>query len=125
VVFVCVYLLWAIPELPLIHKIVSNIPAVNNRGVVDWCLFGRFGEESNKNISTSSIYTTCNNRCTKLYTAADYMVKSAPSGYNSCDSTGNFTQDAEPCLDCLYETPGLTTLGNGKCYESRDSIPHN
>ncbi|KAH4001393.1 hypothetical protein HBI56_070120 [Parastagonospora nodorum] len=84
----------------------------NNRGVIDWCLSGRFGEETNKDISASPIYTACNNRCTKLYTAADYMVKSAPSSYNFCDIAGNFTQDAESCLDCLYETPGLTTLGN-------------
>jgi hypothetical protein len=103
-------------------RIVSNTTTVNNRGVIDWCLFGRFGEETNKDISASLIYTACNNRCTKLYTAADYMVKSAPSSYNFCDTAGNFTQDAESCLDCLYKTPGLTTLGNGTFYDHRYSF---
>jgi hypothetical protein len=94
--------------------IVVNVATVNNHSVIDWCLFGRFAEESNKNISMSSIYANCNNGCNKLYIGADYTVRSAPDSYNSCDSAGNFTKDAESCLDCLYETPGLTMLGNGK-----------
>lgn len=87
---------------------------VNNRGVVDWCLFGRFAEEQNKNISESSVYKTCNNSCNKLYTAADYTIKSNLDSYSFCDVAGNFSSDADSCLTCLYNTPGLTLLGNGE-----------
>ncbi|KAH7075281.1 hypothetical protein FB567DRAFT_536558 [Paraphoma chrysanthemicola] len=84
----------------------------NNRAVVDWCLFGRFAEEENKNISQSSIYKTCNNKCSQIYDAADYNIKQRPDSYSFCDYSGNFTTDAQSCLTCLYETPGLTILGN-------------
>jgi hypothetical protein len=82
--------------------------------VVYWCLFGRFAEEENKNISQSSIYKTCNNKCNKIYDAADYTIKKNPDSYSFCDYNGNFTADAESCLSCLYGIPGLTILGNGE-----------
>ncbi|KAF1919444.1 hypothetical protein BDU57DRAFT_512541 [Ampelomyces quisqualis] len=85
----------------------------NNRAIVDWCLFGRFAEESNPNKTETSIYKTCNSSCNRLYNAADYQVKSNPDSYNFCDNSGNFTSDADSCLQCLYDTPGLTILGNG------------
>ncbi|KAF2821851.1 hypothetical protein CC86DRAFT_397284 [Ophiobolus disseminans] len=84
----------------------------NNRAVLDWCLFGRVAEEENKNIAESSIYKSCNPNCNKLYSAADYAIKTNPDSFSYCDYSGNFTADAEPCLTCLYEMPGSTILGN-------------
>jgi hypothetical protein len=96
------------------HRTVADQLIVNNRGIIDWCLFGRFAEENNPNKTETSIYKTCNRSCNKLYNAADYQVKSNPDSYNFCDSSGNFTSDADSCLQCLYDTPGLTILGNGQ-----------
>lgn len=94
----------------------TDSATVNNRAVVDWCLFGRFAEEENKNISESSIYKSCNNSCDKLHTAADFNIKNNPDSYSFCDVEGSFAANAESCMTCLYDTPGLTVLGNGECY---------
>lgn len=56
----------------------------------------------------------CNSQCNQLYNAADYQIKRNSDSYNFCDSSGNFTADAEPCLKCIYNVPELTILGNSK-----------
>jgi hypothetical protein len=90
-----------------------TVRVVNNRGVVDWCLFGRFAEESNPNISTTRVYTSCHSHCSGLYNAADYTIKSNLDSYSFCTQDGDFGANAESCLACLYDTPGLNMLGNG------------
>jgi hypothetical protein len=85
---------------------------------VDWCLFGRFAEESNPNISTTPVYKSCNSHCNKLYNAADYTIKSNLDSYSFCSQDGDFGTNAESCLSCLYSTPGLSMLGNGTLSDS-------
>ncbi|KAJ4375946.1 hypothetical protein N0V83_001225 [Neocucurbitaria cava] len=84
----------------------------NNRGTVDWCLFGRFDNEKDKNITGSSIYKQCKNDCDAIYTSADYTIKKDPASYSFCDYDGNFTADADTCLSCLRKQDGLSILGN-------------
>ncbi|KAF1361760.1 hypothetical protein EJ07DRAFT_110106 [Lizonia empirigonia] len=92
----------------------------NNKGVVDWCLFGRFAEEENKNITTSSIYQRCSDSCSKIRSSTDYNIKSDPGGFDFCEhnTNANFTSDAEKCATCLYANEDLTILVNkpGKNY---------
>lgn len=87
---------------------------VNNRGAVDYCLFGRFAEESNDDISSTEPYKQCFSACNPIYAASDYRVKSDPESYSYCDSNGNYTSDAQNCIKCLYDGKGLTILGNSK-----------
>lgn len=91
-----------------------TLNAVNNKGVVDWCLFGRFAEEENKNITTSSIYQRCSDSCSKIRSSIDYNIKSDPGGFDFCEhnTNANFTSDAEKCATCLYANEDLTILGN-------------
>ncbi|KAF3010744.1 hypothetical protein E8E13_007111 [Curvularia kusanoi] len=86
----------------------------NNKGVVDWCIFGRFGEEQNKNISSSSIYQRCSDPCSKIRSSIDYNIKSDPGSFDFCahNTNANFTADAESCATCLYQYEDLTVLGN-------------
>lgn len=86
----------------------------NNKGAVDWCLFGRFAEEQNKNISASSIYQRCSSSCSKIRSSIDYNVKSDPGSFDFCahNTDANFTADAADCADCLYQYEDLTILGN-------------
>jgi hypothetical protein len=89
--------------------------SVNNRGMVDWCLFGRFANEKNTSLSDTFNNRPCNTNCSKLFDAADYGIKDNPESFSFCDiNSSNFTADAEPCLACLYQTPQRTILGNGK-----------
>ncbi|KAJ4315494.1 hypothetical protein N0V94_005931 [Neodidymelliopsis sp. IMI 364377] len=87
---------------------------INNKGAVDWCLFGRFAEEENKNITASSIYTRCSDSCSKIRSSIDYNIKSDPGGFDFCahNTNTNFTSDAASCATCLYANPDLTILGN-------------
>ncbi|KAK7192210.1 hypothetical protein DPSP01_010213 [Paraphaeosphaeria sporulosa] len=84
----------------------------NNRGAADYCLFGRFAEESDDNISSKEPYKQCFSACNPIYAASDYRVKSDPESYSYCDSNGNYTSDAQNCIKCLYDGKGLTILGN-------------
>ncbi|KAJ4295056.1 hypothetical protein N0V90_007064 [Kalmusia sp. IMI 367209] len=84
----------------------------NNRGAADWCIFGRFAEEENKNISSTQPYKQCFSACNPIYAASDYRIKSDPERYDYCDSNGNYTSDAQNCMKCLYDGQGLTILGN-------------
>ncbi|KAH6643757.1 hypothetical protein C7974DRAFT_4760 [Boeremia exigua] len=86
----------------------------NNKGVVDWCLFGRFDNEENKNISASSIHERCSDSCSKIRSSIDYNIKSDPGGFDFCEhnTSANFTSDAESCVTCLYGNEDLTILGN-------------
>ncbi|KAF2631835.1 hypothetical protein BU25DRAFT_445889 [Macroventuria anomochaeta] len=86
----------------------------NNKGVVDWCLFGRFENEENKNISSSSIYQRCSDSCSKIRSSIDYNIKKDPGGFDFCEhnTNANFTSDAESCATCLYANEDLTILGN-------------
>ncbi|KAJ8118840.1 hypothetical protein OPT61_g241 [Boeremia exigua] len=86
----------------------------NNKGVVDWCIFGRFENEENKNISSSSISQRCSDSCSKIRSSIDYNIKSDPGGFDFCEhnTNANFTSDAESCATCLYENDDLTILGN-------------
>ncbi|KAJ4991456.1 lpxtg-domain-containing protein [Stagonosporopsis vannaccii] len=86
----------------------------NNKGVVDFCVFGRFAEEKNSNISSSSIYQRCNEGCSKIRSSIDYNIKSDPGGFDFCEhnTSANFTVDAESCATCLYQYDDLTILGN-------------
>lgn len=86
----------------------------NNKGVVDWCLFGRFAEEQNKNISASSISQRCGDSCSKIRSSIDYNIKSDPGGFDFCahNTNENFTADAAGCATCLYQYEDLTVLGN-------------
>jgi hypothetical protein len=95
-------------DQPLIYT------AVNNRGVVDWCLFGRFEYEENKNISSSSIYQRCSDSCSKIRSSIDYNIKSDPASFDFCEhnTSADFVSDAESCATCLYENEDLTILGN-------------
>ena len=86
----------------------------NNRAVIDWCLFGRFAEEKNENITDSSIYKQCQNDCNAIYSSADFNIKSEPESYSYCDYDGNFTAKADTCLSCLRRQDGLTILGNSE-----------
>jgi hypothetical protein len=95
-----------------IHDRQLTLFAVNNRGTVDWCLFGRFAEESNKNLSESTVAQRCGNACSPIRNATDYTIKSNPSSYDFCESGGNFTTDSASCLSCLYGQEDLTILGN-------------
>lgn len=87
---------------------------VNNKGVVDWCLFGRFAEEQNKNVTASSIYQRCSDSCSKIRSSIDYNIKSDPGSFDFCahNTNANFTSDAEACATCLYQYDDLTILGN-------------
>ncbi|KAF9696574.1 hypothetical protein EKO04_005394 [Ascochyta lentis] len=86
----------------------------NNKGVVDWCLFGRFADEQNKNITSSSINQRCSDSCSKIRSSIDYNIKSDPGSFDFCEhnTNGNFTSDAESCATCLYANKDLTILGN-------------
>ncbi|KAG9206393.1 hypothetical protein G6514_003224 [Epicoccum nigrum] len=86
----------------------------NNKGAVDWCLFGRFAEEQNKNISASSIYQRCSSSCSKIRSSIDYNIKSDPGSFDFCahNTNANFTADAAECAECLYQYEDLTILGN-------------
>ncbi|KAF2264164.1 hypothetical protein CC78DRAFT_568477 [Lojkania enalia] len=84
----------------------------NNKATVDWCIFGRFAEESNPNVTDTYPYQKCNRACNTIHSSIDYRVKSDPAGYAFCDYEGNFTADADTCRDCLYDATGLTILGN-------------
>lgn len=88
--------------------------AVNNKGVVDWCLFGRFENEKNPKISSSSIYQRCSDSCSRINSSIDYHIKSDPGSFDFCEynTSANFTADAESCATCLYEYEDLTILGN-------------
>ncbi|KAJ4355434.1 uncharacterized protein N0V89_003450 [Didymosphaeria variabile] len=84
----------------------------NNRGAADYCIFGRFAEESNKDISSTEPYKQCFSACNPIYAASDYRIKSDPERYDYCDSNGNYTDRAQSCIKCLYNGKGLTILGN-------------
>ncbi|KAF2114121.1 hypothetical protein BDV96DRAFT_109843 [Lophiotrema nucula] len=84
----------------------------NSKAPVDWCIFGRFGEENNENVTETDIYKQCNSACQSIFRSIDINVKSNPGGYEFCDSNGNFTSDVDSCVDCLYNSTGLTILGN-------------
>lgn len=84
----------------------------NNRATLDWCIFGRFGDEENENITQSEVYKQCNNDCSAIYAATDYDIKKEPESYSFCDTNGNFTADAGSCLSCLRKQDELTILGN-------------
>ncbi|KAF2439026.1 hypothetical protein P171DRAFT_490473 [Karstenula rhodostoma CBS 690.94] len=84
----------------------------NNRGAADYCLFGRFAEESNDDISSTEPYKQCFSACNPIYAASDYRVKSDPESYSYCDSNSNYTSNAHSCIKCLYDGKGLTILGN-------------
>jgi hypothetical protein len=89
--------------------------SVNNRGMVDWCLFGRFAKEKNTTLSDTFGNRPCNTNCSKIFDAADYGIKDNPESFSFCDNNNsNFTADAESCLICLYKTPQRTILANGK-----------
>ncbi|KAH7392358.1 hypothetical protein DE146DRAFT_766584 [Phaeosphaeria sp. MPI-PUGE-AT-0046c] len=77
-----------------------------------WFLFNLRGVKTNPDKSETVISKHCSTRCNKIYNTADYQIKSNSDSYNFCDSSGNFTSDAEDCLACIYEAQGLTILGN-------------
>ncbi|PSN60063.1 hypothetical protein BS50DRAFT_626341 [Corynespora cassiicola Philippines] len=84
----------------------------NNKGTIDWCLFGKFAEESNPNITDTFPYRQCNTACRNIQSASDFRIKSDPRGYEFCDHNGDYTTDPDECISCLYNTTGLTILGN-------------
>jgi hypothetical protein len=98
----------------LLQPTLTHTSAVNNKGVIDWCLFGRFAEEANKNISASSISQRCSSSCSKIRSSIDFDIKSDPGGYDFCahNTNANFTADAAECADCLYQYEDLSVLGN-------------
>lgn len=81
---------------------------------MDWCLFGRFAEEQNKNITGSSINQRCGDSCSKIRSSIDYNIKSDPGGFDFCahNTNTNFTADAQSCAECVYKYDDLTILGN-------------
>lgn len=87
---------------------------VNNKAVVDFCIFGRFAEEQNKNIAASSIHERCSDSCSKIRSSIDYNIKSDPGGFDFCahNTNANFTSDAQECAECVYKYDDLTILGN-------------
>ena len=85
---------------------------VNSKAPVDWCIFGRFGDEQSDDVTDTYVYKQCNAACQPIYKSIDINVKSNPGGYQFCDSNGNFTSDVDSCVDCLYNSVGLTILGN-------------
>ncbi|KAF2004112.1 hypothetical protein P154DRAFT_66612 [Amniculicola lignicola CBS 123094] len=85
----------------------------NNKGIIDWCLFGRFAEEQNENKTETFAYQACNSDCNAIYASADYRAKADATGYYFCDHDGNFTADAEKCMNCLYDSKSnLTVIAN-------------
>ena len=100
------------PHLP--PPTLTPTSAVNNKGAVDWCLFGRFAEETNKNISASTISQRCSSSCSKIRSSIDYNIKSDPGGFDFCahNTNANFTADAADCAECLYRYEDLSVLGN-------------
>lgn len=93
---------------------VLTLFAVNNRGTVDWCLFGRFAEETNPKVSTTYPYNQCHSKCQAIYDASDYRIKSDPQKYDYCDTSGDFITNAKDCVNCLYSSQNLTILGNSE-----------
>ena len=94
--------------------IVDSVGLANNKGAVDWCLFGRFAEETNKNISASTISQRCSSSCSKIRSSIDFNIKSDPGGFDFCahNTNANFTADAADCAECLYRYEDLSVLGN-------------
>lgn len=90
------------------------IETVNNKGMVDWCIFGRFSNEKREDVSKTYPYQQCNTACQAIYSPIDYRIKDDTVSYQFCDHDGNFTSDADPCISCLYGAGNLTILGNGE-----------
>lgn len=105
-----------IEELSVVrmHDGLLTFLIVNNRAAVDWCLFGRMEMEENKDVSSSRPYKECFSACNKIYASSNNKVVTDPSKYDYCDSDGNYTDDAQSCMKCLYDSDGLTILGNSE-----------
>lgn len=99
------------------YRIDLTCAIVNNKAVVDWCIFGRFAEENNDQVSSTFPYRECNTACQAIYQSIDYKIKSDTLSYSFCDYQGNFSTEADACTSCLYNSTGLTILGNGE-YDS-------
>ncbi|KAF2190047.1 hypothetical protein K469DRAFT_699629 [Zopfia rhizophila CBS 207.26] len=82
----------------------------NNRATVDWCVFGRFAEDSNPNVSTAYPYKQCYSDCKSIEGASDYKIKANPGKYDWCDFNGNYITDADKCVSCLYNATSLTMV---------------
>lgn len=85
----------------------------NNRAVVDWCVFGRFGDEINTRFRSERTYEACNAECDPIFASTDVQIKTNPQSYSFCDYDGDFEAIAQKCTSCLYKQEGLTILGNG------------
>ncbi|KAF2727824.1 hypothetical protein EJ04DRAFT_128265 [Polyplosphaeria fusca] len=84
----------------------------NNKATVDWCVFGRFGNENNPNVTDTYPYQQCNKACSSISSSIDYKIKTDPASYSFCDYNGNFTINVDSCTECLYNATSLTILGN-------------
>ncbi|KAF2184143.1 hypothetical protein K469DRAFT_689481 [Zopfia rhizophila CBS 207.26] len=85
----------------------------NTKATVDWCIFGRFGEENAEGNETDTLpYKSCYQKCSPIENAIDYNIKSQPAAYTFCSLDGNFTKDVDPCIDCLYGVDNSKVLGN-------------
>lgn len=86
----------------------------NNRAVVDWCVFGRFGDEVNGRIRSDRVWQSCSAECDAIYASTDVQIKTNPQSYSFCDYDGDFETVAQKCSKCLYKQEGLTILGNSE-----------
>ncbi|KAF1993966.1 hypothetical protein P154DRAFT_625037 [Amniculicola lignicola CBS 123094] len=85
---------------------------VNNKDMLDWCLFGRFGNDLNNEVNKTYSYQQCNSDCNPISEAIDYRLMDDPIWYSFCDAKGNFSINAQKCIDCLYVNNNMTVLGN-------------
>jgi hypothetical protein len=94
----------------------ADFATVNNRAAVEWCLFGHYdSHDLEGDVKTTLPYQKCNSKCVAIKSALDDGVWTSADNFDWCEfEGGNFTKDAESCIDCLYNTPTLTILGNSE-----------